>query len=72
MIDIQIKDNGNGMTQDLVEKILSEDPSVHQSVGIRNITKRLRKYENTTFHIESIVNKGTTVKLRFPLFLDEK
>ncbi|KGA81705.1 histidine kinase [Lysinibacillus fusiformis] len=72
MIDIQIEDNGNGMTQDLVEKILSEEPSVHQSVGIRNITKRLRKYENTTFHIESIVNKGTTVKLRFPLFLDEK
>ncbi|HBJ00679.1 MAG TPA: histidine kinase, partial [Lysinibacillus sp.] len=72
MIDIQIEDNGNGMTQDLVEKVLSEEPSVHQSVGIRNITKRLRKYESATFHIESIVNKGTIVKLRFPLFLDEK
>jgi len=72
MIDIKIKDNGSGMTQELVEKILSEEPSVHKSVGIRNISKRLKKYENATFHIESVVDEGTTVKLKFPLFLDEE
>lgn len=72
MIDIKIKDNGRGMTQEILEKVLSEEPSVHQSVGIRNITKRIKKYENATFHIASIVGEGTTVTLRFPLILDKK
>ncbi|MFJ7669427.1 ATP-binding protein [Lysinibacillus sp. NPDC097195] len=72
MIDIEIQDNGKGMTQEILEKVLSEEPSVHQSVGIRNITRRLKKYENATFHIDSIVGEGTTVKLRFPLILDKK
>ncbi|MFJ7665146.1 ATP-binding protein [Lysinibacillus sp. NPDC097162] len=72
MIDIKIQDNGIGMTQEVIEKVLSEEPSVHQSVGIRNITKRLKKYEKATFHIESVVGEGTTVILKFPLFLDEK
>lgn len=72
MIEIKIEDNGRGMTQEILEKVLSEEPSVHQSVGIRNITKRIKKYENATFHIASIVGEGTTVTLRFPLILDKK
>ncbi|MFJ5767755.1 ATP-binding protein [Lysinibacillus sp. NPDC093210] len=72
MIVIKIKDNGIGMTQETIKNILSGEPSAHQSVGIRNITKRLKKYEKATFHIESIVSEGTTVILKFPLFLDEK
>ncbi|WP_155593413.1 ATP-binding protein [Lysinibacillus cavernae] len=72
MIDILIKDNGSGMTQKMVENILAEEHSVHQGVGIRNISKRLKKYENATFLIESVVDKGTTVTIKFPLILDEK
>ncbi len=71
MIDIKIKDNGIGMSQEIIEKVLSEEPTDHQSVGIRNITKRLKKYEKATFHIESVVGEGTTVILKFPLFSDE-
>lgn len=72
MIEIIIKDNGRGMTQEILEQVLSEEPSVHQSVGIRNITKRIKKYENATFHIASNIGEGTTVTLRFPLILDKK
>ncbi|WP_342535264.1 ATP-binding protein [Lysinibacillus sp. FSL K6-1151] len=72
MINIQIRDNGIGMTQEMLDKILSEEPSVHQSVGIRNIAKRIKKYENATFRIDSVVDEGTTVQINFPLIPDEK
>ncbi|WP_341301248.1 ATP-binding protein [Lysinibacillus sp. FSL H8-0500] len=72
MIDIEIKDNGVGMTQELLETLLMEESAVEQGVGIRNISKRLKKYNNATFHISSVVDEGTTVKIKFPLILDER
>lgn len=72
IVTFKIIDNGIGMEQELLGKILSEEAPSNNGVGIRNISKRLKKYDHASLRIESIVDKGTMVEIKFPLILDEK
>lgn len=72
MAIFQITDNGKGIPENRLKQILNEDQRLEQGVGILNIAKRLRYYEKASIHIESQENRGTTVVIRFPLFIDKK
>lgn len=65
---IQVRDDGVGMADDLLDRVLSGDaPS--GGIGLRNINQRLESLfgERYSMHVESGHNKGTTVDLRLPL-----
>jgi two-component system LytT family sensor kinase len=65
---IQVRDDGVGMPDDLLDRVLSGDaPS--GGIGLRNINQRLESLfgERYSMHVESGRNKGTAVDLRLPL-----
>ncbi|WP_107943641.1 MULTISPECIES: ATP-binding protein [Metasolibacillus] len=67
-----ISDNGIGIEQEQLEHIFTEDAMRSQSVALRNIAKRLKKYEHASITINSTVNQGTTVIIRFPILYSLK
>ncbi|WP_419961186.1 ATP-binding protein [Psychrobacillus sp. BM2] len=70
MIIFRITDNGTGMSEQQLQQIWNIDNG--HGVGLLNIEKRLKYYENTSIEITSEENKGTIVELRFPLIQSEK
>jgi LytS/YehU family sensor histidine kinase len=65
---IQVRDDGVGMPEDLLDKVLSgQAPS--GGIGLRNINQRLENLfgERYSMHVRSADAKGTTVDLRLPL-----
>lgn len=65
---IEIKDNGIGMTKKNLEKALSPFYTTRKtrSVGLGlPLIKMLCEQTNGTFAIDSIKNKGTTMKMKF-------
>ncbi len=73
----QISDDGPGMEPDQVEQINSQNFS-HLSkgthVGIRNSVNRLHFYygEKASLHIDSELEKGTTITITIPCNLEEE
>jgi PAS domain S-box-containing protein len=63
---IEVEDDGAGMTQEQVDRILTESASAGSGVGLANIRKRLRMIYGTSLLIESAVGKGTTISLILP------
>lgn len=72
LIIFKISDNGIGIEQKQLQQILIDDMKHSQSVGLRNIDKRLKKYERASMTINSIVNQGTTVEIQFPFHFNRK
>lgn len=72
MVIFQLIDNGIGISSELLQQIQHGETTPSQGIGIRNISKRLKKFENATIHFESIENKGTTVEIRFPIISIER
>lgn len=71
LILIDISDNGNGMDENRIQKILyGEEKSTNTflRVGTKNIIERLKlQYaDNCTFNIASAPDCGTTVHISFP------
>ncbi|MGB8453085.1 MAG: histidine kinase [Anaerocolumna sp.] len=69
-IQIQVKDNGKGMHQELAELFNSYDYSkdkIETSIGVRNVITRLKLYygDNSYFHVDSS-EQGTTVTIMIP------
>lgn len=64
-INIVVKDNGIGMTQQKIQAIL-EGTDITAGIGIQNVNNRLKSIYGTSLQIESIENKGTSVKLILP------
>ncbi len=69
-IQIQIKDNGKGMSRELVDLFNSYDyrkDKIETSIGVRNVITRLKLYygDNSFFHVDSGV-QGTTVTIMIP------
>ncbi len=58
-VRVFVKDDGIGIEDNILDKLLSEYKT--GSVGLRNIDLRLRKLYGKGLHIESEINKGTTV-----------
>ncbi|WP_139903203.1 sensor histidine kinase [Clostridium thermarum] len=72
-IRFTIKDNGRGMSSELIAKILSDDRSniANESTGyaMKNIRKRLSLYydDNFNFNIYSTEMNGTTIEIIIPI-----
>ncbi|KOY83814.1 response regulator [Lysinibacillus macroides] len=67
MVIFKLTDNGIGMSPTLLQQIQNGEVTASQGIGLLNISKRLKKFENATIHFESMDNKGTTVEIRFPI-----
>lgn len=68
-----ITDNGIGMEQEKVEKILRGiTDQQYGGYGMSNLQKRMKVFygEKYGIDIESIINQGTSVKITIPRFLD--
>lgn len=68
-LQVSIKDNGKGMTQEQINKVLNEKKEYKgfNSIGIQMIATRLNSsYPGTPFTIESEPGKGTIVNIRIP------
>lgn len=72
-IRFEIRDNGVGMTSEMVEHILSgkyvSDSEQSTGIGLENLIKRLQLYfgSNYRFEIESEVMQGTNVLIEIPI-----
>ncbi len=69
-VQIQIKDNGKGMSQELTDVFNSYDyrkDTIETSIGVRNVITRLKLYygDNSYFHVDSS-EQGTTVIIVIP------
>lgn len=72
MVVFRITDNGSGMSEDQLQQIWNIEKNNSRGVGLQNIEKRLKYYEDASIHISSEENKGTLVELRFPHIQSEK
>lgn len=65
---IQIHDNGMGMTEEKVQKILLDSEHPSAGIGIRNVRRRLQHHfgKESSFEITSTWGEGTTVCLKVP------
>ncbi len=66
---IIIKDNGHGMGQEQIERILSQENSNTKGYGLGNVDERLKLFggEDCGLGISSELNIGTTVTLSLPI-----
>ena len=73
---IAITDNGLGMTQDVVESLLTTGPESNRrdstkkgsGIGLKNVQERIRLYFGPQYgvSIQSEPDEGTTVTLHLP------
>lgn len=74
-IIIEVNDNGKGMTQERIEKILNHSYSIYSDqkphIGINNIKQRLDYlYQgNYQLDIQSTLNEGTTIIITIPMLI---
>ncbi|MCI6667217.1 MAG: sensor histidine kinase, partial [Romboutsia timonensis] len=71
-IEISIKDNGNGMSEEAISKIkdeLEKNIQKPNSIGLMNINNRLKLNfgEQYGIYINSRINEGTTVSIKIPV-----
>ena len=68
-LQFTISDNGVGMTPEELEYILSDVQKERQSIGVLNVSCRLKAYygERASFSIKSVPQKGTVCTLTIPL-----
>ena len=66
---IIIKDNGYGMSQEQLEKIISQENSSTKGYGLGNVDERLKLFggDDCGLMISSELKMGTTVTLSIPL-----
>ncbi len=64
-IYIMVEDNGVGMDEETMEKMLSQNS---KGYGMRNVNQRIKLLygEDYGLHIESIIGQGTVVTIRLP------
>ena len=67
-IEISVRDNGLGMTQEQCQTILQKDRSDSKGIGVKNVNDRLKIYfgEEYGITIESELDVGTTVTIKIP------
>lgn len=80
MLIVRITDNGSGMAEETIEKIMavtsdrSQSYEERTSLGVRNVLERIQLiYGNSaSFNIVSQLGEGTSVELRLPLCYSER
>ncbi|MCM3634415.1 MULTISPECIES: sensor histidine kinase [Paenibacillus] len=77
-LDITIQDNGTGMSQEQMNKLLHQDTAdskkVGMGIGMKYVIRILEANygQEATFHIKSDVGKGTIVKMSLPVSRGER
>ena len=69
ILHLEIRDNGAGMSEDKLSRILSNEKSDNShGYGVKNIHNRLRLYYGNSFGLtyDSIPGKGTRASIRIP------
>jgi len=63
---LSVSDNGIGMTAEQAESILTESS---KGYGVKNVQDRIRHFYGNEhgLKVESVVGKGTTITMRFPI-----
>ncbi|MNV98103.1 Autoinducer 2 sensor kinase/phosphatase LuxQ [compost metagenome] len=70
---IEVKDNGDGMTEEDITQLMSENTIEKKKVGMGiglQYVYRMVKFQfgpAASFHIESTIGAGTTIVLRLPI-----
>ena len=67
-VTISVADNGLGINEEKLAKILHRNPSKGESIGLVNTNQRLMQHFGTGLHIESTLGKGTTVSFTVPRY----
>ncbi|AIF44517.1 ATP-binding protein [Virgibacillus sp. SK37] len=66
-IEFTIHDNGKGIEDHILKKLLTKDhPFQGKGVGLRNVDRRLKQFYREGLTIQSNVNEGTTVSFTVP------
>ncbi|QQK81772.1 response regulator [Salicibibacter cibi] len=65
-VEIAIKDEGVGMEQEAIRKILDDHPHHLSGIGVTNTNKRLKKLYGKGLEIDSEPGIGTTVRFQIP------
>lgn len=67
---LSVSDNGLGMTEDMVERLLNGDVSSKRGtgIGVKNVNERIRVYFGTEYglSIDSKPDEGTTIIIHLP------
>lgn len=65
-ISITVEDNGNGMSSEMLQRIMTDSEKASTSIGLGNVKKRLAMYYNQKLNIHSAINAGTRVSFKIP------
>lgn len=74
---IEVSDNGSGIEPDrlrmLLAKLEENDTSSGKSIGLTNVNKRIKMYHGEQYgmSVETVLGKGTTIRLTIPREVDE-
>ncbi len=63
---IEVEDDGAGMTENQIKKVVSGNPAAGSGVGLANIQRRLQTLYGTRLSIESRPGEGTKITVIFP------
>lgn len=63
---IEVEDDGAGMTEEQINKVMSGNPAAGSGVGLVNIQRRLQTLYGTQFSIQSRPGEGTKITVVFP------
>jgi len=62
---VEVRDDGRGIESDKLAKLRARSTGV----GLRSIRERVRQFQGDV-HLESEVDKGTSVRITFPILLE--
>ncbi|WP_342514554.1 ATP-binding protein [Sporosarcina sp. FSL K6-1522] len=63
---VKISDDGVGMDEEKVRKVLTSQPDKTRGIGLLNTDQRLKQLYGEGVHIDSVLGEGTTVSFRVP------
>ena len=66
---LSVEDTGDGMTQEEIQRVLSEDEHVHEcGIGLRNVIRRVLLATGGRGRVElkSVIGRGTDVRIHLP------
>lgn len=76
-VQIEVSDNGRGIEPDKMNELLAKlernDTSSGKSIGLTNVNKRIKMYHGEQYgmSIETVLGRGTTIKITVPREVDE-
>lgn len=66
LVEIQITDDGVGMTEERVQDLLQGNSGKERGIGLLNTDRRLKQLYGHGLNIQSVLNHGTTISFIIP------